>query len=157
MPRIYCVGFENITIAAAQDLVSCKGSTGKICRLLSAWFGPCNTTLQTAQHLRLNIKLATATITLGSGGAAGVASPNDMGDAAASFTSRTNDTTPATTSGAFTTRYPIGIHNYAGYYRNFLGKGPIFGLNQGIVFELLSTVSGTCVFSGGLEIEEMGL
>lgn len=157
MPRLYTCSFENVTIAAVQDLISCRGSTGKLCKLISAWFGPSNTTLQTAQHLRLNIKLATATITLGSVGTAVTPAPVDLGDVAASFTSRANDTTPATTSGAFTNRYPVGIHNYAGYFRNFGAKGPVFGLNQGLVFELLSTVSGTCVFSGGLEIEESGL
>ena len=114
MGRIYTVPFENVTIAAAQDLVAVKGSTGKICRVLRAWLGMTNTTIQTAQGLRLRFKLATATITLGSGGSAVTPQKTDLGDAAASFTAQANDTTPSTTTGAFTVIYPQGIHNFAG-------------------------------------------
>src|SRR5688572_4064006 len=111
MGRIYTVSFENVTIAAAQDLVALKGSTGKVCKLLRAWLGMTNTTIQTAQGLRLNFKYASATLTLGSGGAAGTIVPVDPGDAAASFTARTNDTTQATTTGAFSRIAAQGVHN----------------------------------------------
>lgn len=155
MGRIYTVSFKNVTISAAQDLISLKGSTGKVCRARRAWLSMNDTTLQTAQGLRLNIKYASATITLGSGGSAPTPRPLDPGDSAASFTARANDTTPATTSGAFTDLNPDGGHNYGGFNLSFR-DGPVFGLNEGIVFELLSTVSGTCNYSGGVEVEEMG-
>ncbi len=157
MPRIYTVSFSNVTVSAAQDLVSLKGSTGKVCKVRRAWVQMTNTTLQTAQGLRLNCKFASATITLGSGGGAGTAVPYDPGDAAYSGTARINDTTPATTSGAFSFLVTYGGHNYAGMDYSWGDKGPMFGLNQGFVFELLSTVSGTCAFSGGVEFEESGL
>jgi hypothetical protein len=155
MPRTYTVSFENVAITAAQDLVACKGSTGKVCEVNRVWFGPTDTTLQTAQGLRLNIKYSSATLTLGSGGTAPTPQPVDPGDAAASFTAHVNDTTQATTSGAFTNRFPIGKHNYNDV--DFpLDKPIYFGLNEGVIFELLSTVSGTCHFSGGMEITEYG-
>lgn len=155
MYRRYSVNFENVTISAAQDLVSCLGVGLFVCRLREAWFGPTNTTLQTAQSIRLNIKKATATFTPGSAGSA--ATPRPLtGSTAATFTARINDTTPGTTSGAFTNLYPVGIHNYGGFYRNWGDGGPTFGLNQAIVFELLSTVTGTCAFSGGVVIDEVG-
>ena len=155
MARTYTVSFENVTISAAQDLVALKGSTGKTCKLVRCWLGASNTTLQTAQSLRLNVKYGSATVTLGSGGAAGTIVPVDPGDAAASFTARTNDTTPATTSGSFSRLVPQGVHNYGGW--DWTLRTPIvFGLNEGAVFELLSTVTGTCAFSGGVEVEETG-
>lgn len=157
MPRIYASCFSNVTVSAAQDLVSLKGSSGKMCQVRRVWVQMTSTTLQTAQGLRLNCKLATATITLGSGGSASTPNPYDLGDTAFSGTSRVNDTTPATTSGAFTFVVTYGGHNYAGMDYSFGDKGPYFGLNQGFVFELLSTVSGTCAFSGGVEFSETGL
>lgn len=157
MPRVYTVSFKNVTIAAAQDLVALKGSTGKTCRLRRVWLYMNDTTLQTAQALRLNVKYGSATVTLGSGGSAPTPRPLDPGDAAASFTCRVNDTTPGTTSGAFTDLTPVGGHNYAGYdYTWPKGEEPVFGLNEGAIFELLSTVSGTCNFSGGATVEETG-
>ncbi len=155
MGRVYTVSFENVTVSAAQDLVALKGSTGKVLKLLRAWMGATNTTLQTAQSLRLNIKYASATITLGSGGSTPTPRPFDPGDAAAAFTCHANDTTPATTSGSFVNLVPQGVHNYAGW--DWPLKNPLVcGLNEGIVFELLSTVTGTCAFSGGVEVEESG-
>lgn len=155
MPRVYTVSFKNVTISAAQDLISLKGSTGKTCRLRRAWLQMNDTTLQTAQGLRLNVKYGSATVTQGSGGSTPTPRPLDPGDAAASFTAHANDTTPATTSGAFVDLTPSGGHNYGGF--DFTWKdGPVFGLNEGVVFELLSTVSGTCNYSGGVEVEESG-
>lgn len=156
MPRIYTVSSENVTVSAPQDLISLKGSSGKICRLRSVWFYMTSTTLQTAQGFRCNVKYGSATVTLGSGGTAPTPRPTDPGDAAASFTCRANDTTIATTSGAFVDITPGGGHNYAGFKWRWFDDFPVFGLNTGIIFSLLSTVSGTCAFSQGAEIEEIG-
>jgi len=156
MPRIYTASWKFVTIAAAQDLVSLKGSSGKICRLRAVLIAMNDTTLQTAQGLRLNVKYGSATVTLGSGGSAPTPRPHDPGDAAASFTCRVNDTTPATTSGAFTDITPAGGHNYGGFRYRWMDAFPLFGLNTGIIFELNSTVSGTCNFSGFAEVEELG-
>jgi hypothetical protein len=156
MPRIYTIGFENVAVSAAQDLVSVKGSTGKICRLLRAWLGATDTTIQTAQGLRIRFRYMAATITLGSGGTGSpTIQPVDPGDAAASFTAHTNDTSQATTSGTAFLLVAQGCHNYAGLDFSF-PRPQIFGLNEGVTFELLSTVTGTCHFSGGVEIEESG-
>lgn len=155
MPRVYTAGFKNVTISAVQDLISLKGSTGKTCKLNRLHLQMNDTTIQTAQGLRLNVKYASATFTAGSGGSAPTPRPYDPGDAAASFTARVNDTTQGTTSGAFVDITPSGGHNYGGF--DYTWKtGPIFGLNEAIVFELNSTVSGTCAYSGHAEVEETG-
>lgn len=157
MARVYTASFKNVTISAAQDLISLKGSTGKTCRVRRVWLYMNDTTIQTAQGLRLNVKYSSATFTAGSGGSAPTPRPLDPGDAAASFTARANDTTPGTTSGSFVDLMPAGGHNYQGFdYTWPKGEGPVFGLNEAVVFELLSTVTGTCNFSGGAEVEEVG-
>lgn len=156
MPRLYTCSFKNVTIAAAQDLISVLGVTNRVIRIQRIWLAMNDTTLQTAQGLRLNLKRGTATVTPGSGGAAVTPTPLDSGDVAATFTSRRNDTTPATTSGAFTDLFPCGGHNYGGLNVNFGNNGPLCIEGQTMIFELLSTVSGTCNFSGGMICEELG-
>src|SRR5882762_9725805 len=99
MARRYVVSFENVTVSAAQDLLSVKGTTGKVIRLISVKVGATNTTLVTAKSLQLRVQFLPATVTAGSGG--GTATPRllDPGDSAAAATARINDTTPATSSG----------------------------------------------------------
>jgi len=157
MPRVYTVSFKAVTISAVQDLISAKGSSGKTCRVRRIWLYMNDTTLQTAQGLKLNLKYGNATVTLGSGGSTPTPRPVDAGDAAASFTAHANDTSQATTSGSFVDITPVGGHNYAGFDYTFpKGEEPVFGLNEGVIFELNSTVTGTCNFSGGMTIEETG-
>jgi hypothetical protein len=157
MARVYTAAFKFVTISAAQDLVALKGSSGKTVIVRRVYLYMNDTTLQTAQGLRLNLKYASATITLGSGGSSATARPHDQGDSAFSGTARVNDTTPATTSGGFTDITPAGGHNYQGFdYTWPRGEEPVFGLNEGVVWELLSTVSGTCNFSGGVTVAETG-
>ncbi len=153
MARLYLINFENVSVAAVQDLFSFKGSTGKTCKLKKVVFGPTDTSLQTAQSLRLRVRYHSATITLGSGGASATPVPVDPGDSAASFTAHTNDTSQATTSGTATAFYSTGVHNYTGWSETF---DQAFGLNEGVTVELLSTVSGTCHFSGTAYVEETG-
>lgn len=157
MGRVYTINFENVAVSAAQDLVSLKGSSGKTVKIKRVWAGMTDTTLQTAQGLRLDLKYASATLTLGSGGSVPTPTPADPGDAAASFSCHVNDTTQSTTTGAFSKIVPQGVHNYGGWDWTFqAGTEPVCGLNEGIVLELLSTPSGTCHFSGGMMVEETG-
>lgn len=155
MPRMYTVIFENVTVSAAQDLFSLKGSTGKTIRCKRVVLGATNTTLQTAQSLRLRVKYLPATVTAGSGGTAPTPQLLDPGDAAAAFTARVNDTTQATTSGTAATLVATGVHNFAGW--DFpMPDAPYAGLNEQITIDLPSTVAGTCAFSGTAYVEETG-
>jgi hypothetical protein len=156
MGRIYRITFEQVATTGPVDLVSIKGASGKLLRILHRWVGCTDTTIPTAQMLAIRERFASATLTLGSGG---TASPTiaalDPGDAAASFTAHTNDTSKATTSGAFTTIFDTGVHLFNGYDDETDVPNPI-GPNEGYVFELLSTPSGTVHLSGGVTVEEIG-
>lgn len=157
MPRIYEITFENVAVSAAQDLVSLKGGAARTVKIKRMRVAATNTSIPTAQMLELRASLASATLTAGSGGTAPTPRPVDLGDAAATFTARANDTSKATTSGAFTIVEESGCHIYAGYDFSYpQGREPVFGLNEGFVFELLSTVSGTVNLSGGVTVEETG-
>lgn len=157
MGRVYLVTFENVTVSVAQDLIQVTGAAGKICRINRQWLSSTNTTLPTAQMLQLRGRFLPATVTNGSGGSTPTVTKTDPGDAAASFTALANNTTKATTSGTALTEEEGGTHIYNPYERVFNQKSPpVVGPSEAFVFELLSTVSGTCNFSGGVEVEEIG-
>lgn len=156
MARRYVVSFENVTVSAAQDLISVKGSTGKSIRLISVKVGATDTTLPTAQMLQLRVQFLPVTVTAGSGGGAATPRLLDPGDSAAAATARINDTTPATSSGTAVTIHTAGVHIYAGEDYTFPAP-PVAGLNQQFSYGLLSTVTGTVHLSGNLEFEELGL
>lgn len=157
MGRIYDISFENVTVSAAQDLCTALSAAAKSIKLHRARVGATNTSIPTAQMMQLRVRAASATLTVGSAGAAATARPFDPGDTAYGGTARTNDTVKATTSGAFTILEEIGVHIYQGYdYTWPQDARPVVNLAGGFVFELLSTVSGTCAFSGGIRIEEIG-
>ena len=65
MARRYIVSFENVTVSAAQDLISIKGSTGKTCKIISVKCGATNTTLVTAQSIRLRGQFLPTAVTAG--------------------------------------------------------------------------------------------
>lgn len=100
--RIYVVPIENVTIGtAAQDVFSllCGASNGIEIHHIHL---EANVSAEAA--LRMRLKRGTATVTQGSGGSAPTPAPVDVNDASSSgVTAHINDTTPATTSGAFTT------------------------------------------------------
>lgn len=155
MPRTYTVSFENVVISAAQDLIQIKGASNKVLRVKRLWLGMTSTTLQTAQGLRLRVRQLPATVTDGSGGSTPTPQLLSPGDAAASFTALVNNTTPATTSGTAHVLYDRGVHNYSGDDLVFAVPPEVIP-STSIVYELLSTVLGTCAFSGGAEVEEYG-
>lgn len=152
--RIYKIEFENVLVAAAQDLVQVKGAAGKIVEILRCWVGCVDVTVATGQMMRLRARFLPATVTDGSGGTAGtvVAEP---GDAAASLTALINNTTPATTSGTAAVHYANGCHLYQGDNWRFDSPIPV-GPSESFVYELLSTVSGTVHLSGGVLVRELG-
>lgn len=155
MARRYNVSFEKISVAAVQDLLSIAGASGKTCRVIEISVAAVDAAAPTNGQLALRASLLTATVTAGSGGAAVTPRPFDIGDAAASFTARRNDTTQATSSGAKTTVREDGCNIYAGYSYMFPSP-PVVGPSQSFVFELITTPGATYTLSGNIVVEEMG-
>jgi hypothetical protein len=96
--RVYSTMFENITIAAVQDVIALKAGAVNGIELHEIDLSAGGVTAPA--EIRLRLKRLPATVTLGSGGSAPSANPIDSGDTRASTaTARANDTTQATTSG----------------------------------------------------------
>jgi hypothetical protein len=157
MGRIYRVTFDNVSVAAPQDLVFIPGAAGKMVRILHRWVGSTDTNIATAQMLQLRERFLPTTVTPGSGGTTGITpSKTDPGDAVCSIaTAATNNTSKATTSGTAVVLWTDGVHVFNGYDDTLDAPYPI-GPSEAYVFELESTVSGTVHLSGGVEFEEIG-
>lgn len=95
--RLYTVSFQNVAITAVQDLFLLLPGSSKVIAIQS--FELAQITKNTVEILRIRLKYLPATVTNGSGGGAATPRPVTPGDGAATFTARTNDTTPATSSG----------------------------------------------------------
>jgi len=160
MGRRYNVTFKNVSVSASQDLIQIKGATGKMLKIIKAWWGCTNTTLPTSELLSTEVHYLPATVTDGSGGGAGTVSKIDPGDAAASLTALINNTTPATTSGTLVVLDQSGDHLYNGYKSplDWLdGKtAPVCGPSESICLALIESPSTTVLLSGGVTVEEMG-
>lgn len=100
--RVYVTVIENVAIGTAvQDIFSLLTGAGVGIEIHHIHL-EANVSAEAA--LRMRLKRGTATVTQGSGGSAPTPAPVDVNDAAASgVTAHINDTTQATTSGAFTT------------------------------------------------------
>lgn len=155
MARRYNVPFEKITVSAVQDLISILGASGKMCRIIEVSLADVDATAPTNTNLALRCSLMTATVTPGSVGGSVTPLKFDLGDAAASFTARRNDTTQATTTGAKTTIREDGCNVFAGYSYMFPSPPPV-GPSEQFVFELITTPGASLVLSGNVVVEEMG-
>lgn len=101
--RIYVAGFDNIAVGTAvQDIFSLLAGSAKGIQLHHIHLEAAGVT--TAAQIRMRLKRGTATVTQGSGGTNVTPAIVDAGDTlAATATAHVNDTTQATTTGAFTT------------------------------------------------------
>ena len=97
--RVYTANFENVTIAAVQDVISLRAAgaaNGAELHHIVLSAGA----VTAAAEIRLRLKRLPATVTAGSGGSAPTISAVDSGDTkTATVVIRANDTTQATTSG----------------------------------------------------------
>jgi hypothetical protein len=91
---LYTVEFENIAVTASQDLFSITAADDKPIEIVGMMFSQ-STDLGDAAEEILRIQVIRGHATVGSGGAAVTPRPTKPNDAAAGFTCRRNDTTPA--------------------------------------------------------------
>lgn len=150
--RIYYVPIENVAIGTAvQDIFALKCGAGG---LILHWVH-LESTNTAAAALRMRLKRGTATVTLGSGGSLITPIAASFNAAAAGGTSHINDTTQATTSGAFTT---IAAFNWDLVLPFDYLPAPEDRidciLNQGLVLDLATTIVAATI-SGFAVFEEV--
>lgn len=160
MGRIYTVSFEQVTVSALQDLfeIYFGASIYKSVRILRQWLECADTTIPTAAILPIRSRILPSAVTNGSGGSTANIGKTDLGDAAASFIAKANNSSKASTTGTPSIEYEGGLHIYQGHEWMFTRPPVIIGgSGSSFVFELLAVPAGFSVkFSGGLEVEETG-
>lgn len=154
MPRRYNVSFEKVSVSAVQDLITIQGASGKMCRILEVSVWDVDTTAPTNTQLALRCSILTATVTV-TGGTSVTPRPLDVGDAAASFTAKSNNTTQATTTGAKTTVREAGANVYQGDQYQFLAP-PLIGPSESFVYEIITAPAAALTLSGNIVVEELG-
>lgn len=165
MSRLYMVEFENVTIAAAQDLFEVAPAADKPILIhgftLSNVAGTTDAGDAKESLSRLHIIRGLATV--GSGGTAGAANTNmnplNPGDPAPSFAARTNDTTVAVVgAGATTNMFADGWNMRIPYQMFFTPETRIACTNTQtrIVVRLVAAPGFSTACSGTLFVEELG-
>lgn len=112
--RIYTVTFKAVAITGVVDLFNLKPAADIPIKLhgfeLSNVGGTADAGDTQEELLRVEVMRYPATVTDGSGGSTPTPRPLLPNDVAASFVARTNDTTPATTSGTVADIHATGMN-----------------------------------------------
>lgn len=106
--NVYSAVFEEISVSAAQDLITVIAGATDGFWILRAWLG--NTTIETNEQIALSIHRTTTT---GTGGAAVTPEKFDPRSEAFGGTARRNDTTRGTQTGS--SLLPDGAANLSGW------------------------------------------
>lgn len=160
--RLYTVVFANVAVTAVQDLFYINPAANKPVEIHSVSLSNVGIAADAgdAQEAfdRLEIIRVPATVTVGSGGTAPTPTPLLPNDAAASFTARVNDTTPATTSGTLLT-VDAGGWNERSWGLAWLPPDPGYKLRcangQALVVRLNSAPPDSIALSGTIVVEEL--
>ena len=149
--RLYTVSFSNVTVAAAQDLFAIYSGV-KVLGIHSIALGAINTTVA---NLRLRMRYLPATVTAGSGGSTPTPRPQVVGDAAATATAHANDTTQASSAGAYDLWDDVW-NTINGYYSvpTIGGRPFVIGPSAAFVCSL-DTAPASLVCNGTLTFEEL--
>lgn len=153
--RLYTMGFQNVSVAAVQDLLALYAGTTRMFGVHAVNLG--QITGATVANARVRHRFLPATVTSGSGGAAGVLNKSSPGDAAATVTGRTNDTTQATTSGTAVDLVDDIWNTINGYvwYPPIPGRPFIVPLSTAYIISL-DNVPATMTCNGSITLEEIG-
>lgn len=152
--RTYTITFRQIGITAIQDLCAAYAGANMAIEAVSLTLFEVGNT--SAELLELSVKRLGVTVTTGSGGSAFTPVQDTDTDAAATFTARINDTTPATSSG--TTAYPHvdGWNLPNGYQWIFPERArPSCKPNEALIFSLDRAPAASRTVSGQMKVREL--
>jgi len=161
--RAYSLTFTAVAITAVQDLFYVKPAADKICVIEAVYLSNVGGTADAGdaqeELLRVECNRLPATVTVGSGGSAsatGTLNPLAVNDAAAGFTGRTNDTTPATTSGTARTLHADGWNIRVPYVWLPPPEHRLLVANaEAIVFKLNTAPNDSVTCSGTMIVREL--
>jgi len=152
--RMYSVNFASVSVSAAQDLINITATSGMAFKIHRIEIG--QTTLTSWAALPIKLIRLPATVTPGSGGSAVTPSKMNNGDAAATVTARSNDTTPATTNGTATILLAREWELLNGFLVVFTpDERPVIAPSQAVQLNLPSAPSSATTLSATVLIEEL--
>jgi hypothetical protein len=157
MARYFSNTFQQVTVSAAQDLVTGYFNTHGSAFVTRVFLNCALPALATAAILPLRCTVLT-NISLGSGGTSTGAYNQDIGDTTAGLSCHQNDTT-LSTAGTLTERiWEGGCYLYTGLDLTFTEPIPVCAAGTSIAFcfSLLSVPSYNITLSGGMEWFETG-
>lgn len=151
--RPYSVSFQNVSVAAVQDLLAVYNGASMATELHGIVIGQITGT--TVANLNISVKRLPATITAGSAGAVANVRAMGRGDAAATATARRNDTTQASTTGTALVLH-ADVFNTVNGYQFFWPPldMPIAGLSEALILSLDSAPAAAMTMSGSLYFAE---
>lgn len=152
--RLYTFGFQNVNLAAVQDVLALFASSTRPCAVHAMNLDQITGTAVT--NLRLRIRFLPATVTPGTGGTtSGVVNKTNSNDAAASATCGYNNTGQATSGGTIVDWIPTGWNTVNGFVWNTAIAGRPFWLpiSTGLVLSL-DTAPSSLVSNGSMTFEE---
>lgn len=157
--RVYMVSFENVAVAAAQDLFDVAVADDQPCYIAGLTLDNVGGTADAgdAQEELLRIRFVRGFATVGSAGNSFTPVPRATKDAASGFTARINDTTIAVVGAGTTVVGPVLGWNTRIPLREFWPEELMFGASQTetrIVVQLLSTPADSFQCSGSLYVYE---
>ena len=158
--RAYIVEFHNVSVAAQQDFFYIKPAADKICFIEEVKLSNVGIAADAgdAQEELLSVEMlyVPATVTVGSGGNTFTPQPLAINDAAAGFTARINDTTPATSSGTIVRRDTDGWNVRIPFLYLPAPEHRIIVANAAAVTcKLSSTPTDAITMSGRMTIREL--
>lgn len=152
--RLYAVSFSAVAVSAAQDLIGLLATANMAFKVHYVELGQKTLTSWEAKEITLRRNPATATV--GSGGSAATPRPFNPGDAAATVTARTNDTTAQTTSGTQAILLARDWEFLNGFFwMPAPEQRPIIKPSEGFAINLGTAPSGSMTASGTVWIEEL--
>ncbi len=153
--RMYTVSFTAVSISGTQDLFNIIAGSSKVVAVHAIELAQISQT--TVGNLRLRVRYLPATVTNGSGGGAATPRPMNVGDNAATFTARINDTTQASSS---TTIVDLWSDQW-NLLNGFLWvppavNRPFVGAPSGAIVVSLDSAPGSAITaSGTITVEEL--
>lgn len=157
--RLYTVTFQGVTVSAQQDFFYIKPAADKLCIVemvkLVVTGGTADAGDAQEELLRVECLRLPVTVTASSGGTAPTIVPVLVGDAAAGFTARANDTTKATTSGTAAQLDSDGMNNRIPYLYTPIPEHRDVITNAGaFVVRLMTTPADALEMGGSVRIRE---
>jgi len=152
--RMYSISFADVSVAASQDLINITATANMAFKIHRVELGQRSLTAWESKPVKL-IRLP-ATVTAGSGGSAVTPAKMNNGDVAATVTSRSNDTTPASTGGTAATLMARDWEFLNGFLVVFTpDERPVIAPSQAVQLSLPTAPSGATLVSGTVLIEEL--